>query len=399
MSEYPLASQRVLVIEDRPEISQQVKQYIESINAGLLKDNGLHPPAVELADSVVQAEEQLEKAADNPFNLALLDLRIPIKSGAQNPMMQNGFRLLEHILKSGRAKGVVVISNYGDYTNVRKAFTGGAVDFINKPLNMTNIEPAVVNALVRLLNQETERLLNQRIFDLVAHAQLGLAHGFRQVFVTLVKGVTEAAEGIEKDVRERYGLDTAKDPRDSLTLHFSEHQSAITKARQDWAAIQTDLAPASSGFDLGVISHMLRDIKKKLEPALVVNRVTVTETASYDRPVHTFEKDVEVVLNELVAGALSDRKEKLEGREIKISFITQGTRVGVVVEDDLDPINDKHAKVINSGSRIITDPNFSRAWGLSVAQHVALRGGGEINVAIKHGKNVVTYYVPLADHA
>lgn len=391
----PLADQRIIVIDDERPIWKQLKLYIDSMDDKLLKHNGIRSINVEFADSVVQAEELFNKAAD-PFDLAVLDLRLPINSGATNPMMQNGFNLLKSIQKERRAKGVVVISNYGDYTNVRKAFTGGAIDFINKPLDKSNVEPAVINALVRSLTQDAERLLNERVFQLVAHAQLGLAHGFRQIFFTLLKGVTEAADGLEKDVRERYGVDNTKGSHDALPRLLSMHQEAIVKARQDWAEIQGELAPASSEFESRNVSEMLHSIKKRLEPPLVIKRVNVTQAESYNRLVHTFEKDVEIVLGEIIAGSLpSDSK----GGEINISFVTEPTRVGVVFEDDFPPIPETHAKAINAGLRLISDANFGRAWGLSVAQHVALRGGGELNVAIKHGKNVVTYYIPLADHA
>ncbi|MGZ8845797.1 MAG: hypothetical protein ACXW3C_04975, partial [Pyrinomonadaceae bacterium] len=60
---------------------------------------------------------------------------------------------------------------------------------------------------------------------------------------------------------------------------------------------------------------------------------------------------------------------------------------------------EKQVQAINSGQRIIPDANFGRAWGLSVAQHVAMRGGGELKLTSKRGKNIVTYYIPLAEYA
>ena len=399
MSKRPITNVRMLVVEDKPKARDLLLLYLNSLDEIVRTNIGIGEVSIDAANAVVNAKQSLMAAA-SPYDLVLLDLRLPKESpddGTED--ISNGQDLLEFILSSRSARGVVVVSAYGDYQFVRDALKAGAIDFVRKPVDQVTFESVVLNALVRLMTQETERLLHQRVFDLIAHSQLGLAHGFRQVFFTLLKGVTVAAEGFERDARDRFGVDSAKDPADSLALLFNAHREAIEKAREDWAAIQAELAPASSAFDTANVSEMLQSIKARLEPALVVKRVLVTENNVFDRPVHTFEKDVEVVLGEIIAGALSEIKDPAKVHKIKLSFKVEDTRVGVVFEDDLDPIPEKHARVINEGLRIITDANFGRAWGLSVAKHVALRGGGEIEVATKHGKNVVTYYIPLADHA
>jgi len=339
------------------------------------------------------------ESAKSPLDLVVLDLEIPSESGGTHPDVKKGLELLEFIQTSATARGVVVISNYDYYLNVRAAFGGGAIDFVAKPINQDNFEPAVLDALSRLMSQQCERLLTQRVFDLVAHSQLGLAHGFRQVFFTLLRGVAEAAEGIERYARERYGLDPQKDPDDALTLLLNAHHHAIKTAREDWARRQEELAVGSSDFNVANVSDMLRQIACVLEPALVVKKLVLDIGEAYDKPVHTFENDVEVVIREVIAGALSELSIDGKVRQLSIHFQTEATRAGVVFEDDLQPMREKQMQAINDGQRIIPDAKFGRAWGLSVAQNIALRGGGELKLASKRGKNVITYYIPLAEHA
>jgi hypothetical protein len=57
------------------------------------------------------------------------------------------------------------------------------------------------------------------------------------------------------------------------------------------------------------------------------------------------------------------------------------------------------AQAINGGFAI--GPNhgatrFGRAWGLSVVQHVALRGGGRLIVTPQQQGSQITYVIPLA---
>lgn len=399
MSQRPVADQHILLVDDLESVRHQVKRYLDNVDKQICKDNGIGRIDIDLADSVTQAKSFLKDAVTRPFDLVILDLRLPIRSGATNPLVANGFRLLRHIQASQTANGVVVISNYSDYKNLRTAFKDGAVDFVNKPFRQHHVEPTVLKSLVRLMTQQCERLLSQRVFNLVAHSQLGLAHGFRQVFFTLLRGVSEAAEGVERYARERYGLDREKDSDDSLTVLLKAHQDSIKVAREDWTRMQDELAASSSDFGAGNVSEMLRSIAVDLKPALVVKRLALATKANYDRPVHTFENDVGVVLREIIAGALSELSSDGEVRSMSIHFVTEPTRAGVVFEDDLDPIPEKQMRAINEGQRIIPDAKFGRAWGLSVAQHIALRGGGELKVSTKRGKNVITYYIPLAEHA
>ena len=399
MTEQPVTDVRILVVEDTPDHMKDVIFYLNDIHKRVRTNIGIGEITIVQAETVAEARKLLT-AATSPYDLVVVDLRLPeeqVDDGSE--AVANGLALIESIQATQTGKGMVAISAYDDYQNVRDAFKGGVLDFASKPLDQETFEPIVLNALQRLMTQDSDRLLNERVFKLVTQAQLGLAHGFRQVFFHLIKGVTETADKVEKYARERYGPDAAKDPGDPLTKALTSQRETIAKARQDWAEIQAELVPASSEFDSEDLSVMLSNLESKLKPALVVKRVVLKRPDSFTRPVHTFEKDVEVVLGEILAGAASELPNGGDVHKVKISFVTEETRVGVVLEDDLDPIPDKHAQAINAGLRIIADANFGRAWGLSVAQHVALRGGGEIKVEIKHGKNVVTYYVPLADHA
>jgi CheY-like chemotaxis protein len=401
MTQSPMAEPRILVIEDKPGTRRLELMYLEAIHENTMQAYGISALKIDEAESVTQAEQLLKEAALRPYDLALLDLRLPMNDpDKETGNVENGFYLLKFIRENKTAKGVIVVSNYDDYKNVVPSFRGGALDFLSKlHLKQETLESRVLSALARVMAEESDCILNQRVRDLVAYAELGLAHSFKLIFANLLQGVTEAADGIEKYVRERYGLDREKDPQDSLMLRLGAHEKAIAQARQDWAGLQAELARSSKKLDVGYVGEILRDIRENLLPCLIVKKVMLDLPTLDETPVLTFEKDVEVVLREIIVGTLSELPNYEDEREIKISFTTEDTRAEVRFEDNLDPIPEGKMKAINEGQRILPDLEFGRVWGLSVAQHVALRGGGELRVAMERGRNIITYYIPLADYA
>lgn len=401
MIKRPLATLRILVIEDKPSTRETEVNYLRGVHEKTRQHHGIDTFEIDEADSVAAAERLLKKSASRPYDLVLLDLRLPKNPGDAEDLerVENGLDLLLFIKESQTAKGIVIVSGYDDYKNVVTSFRGGALDFINKPIFQETFEPTVLTALSRLMAAESDSILNQRVRDLVAYAEIGLAHSFMLIFSNLLQGVTEAADGIEKYARERYGLEREKDPNDSLMLQLRAHHKAIEQARHDWAGIQAKLARGGTALDVGYVRQMLLDIKESLLPCLIVKKVALDWPDADEQPVMTFEKDVEVALREIILGALSEAPDYGEERQIKISFATEDTRALIRFEDDLDPIPEELMQAINEGQRILPDAEFGRVWGLSVAQHVALRGGGELVVKTERGRNVVTYYIPLADYA
>jgi CheY-like chemotaxis protein len=343
--------------------------------------------------------KRLLTGAERPYDLAVVDLRLPLnkfQDGTDD--INHGLDLLRFIRETGKAKGVIAVSNYDDYQNVVESFRGGALDFVSKPVEQEYFEPAVLNALERLMVADSERLLNQRVRDLVAYAEVGLAYSFWVVFKGFSDDVKQTANGIEKYVRERYGLEQEKDKNDTLMLKLSTQRRAVAEANREWARMQADLAPSGKDVKGLRLDRMIRDIRESLLPSLVVKRVAFDPPDFGDMAVTTFERDVEIVLREIVAGALGELLDYGEGGEFNVSFRAEDTRVAVRFEDTLEPIHEEKMKAINDWQRILPDAEFGRAWGLSVVQHVALRGGGSLAVESERGRNVVTYHIPLADH-
>lgn len=398
-----LAVPRILVIDDRPKIRKFVRDILEQqITPDVLGQYGISHFEVNEAESAEDGEQRLKEATACPYDLVLLDLHLPKTAGDEECDVEHGNRLLRYIKESQTAKAVAIVSAFYEYEDVIKTIRCGALDFVKKPIRRAELEPTVLNALARVMTGDSNRILNQRIRDLVAYAEIGLTYSFKLIFSTLLQGIADAVDGIEKSLRDQHGLNKEKDPYDSMVLKLRAHEKAVAQARQDWAGLQTELGRGGKILDVSNVGKILRDLKESLLHCLAIKRVAFKPPDLDQAAVLTFENDVEVVLREIIVGTLSelpDYPDYGEEREIKVSFGSDDNRSRVSFQDNLDPIPEEAMNAINKGQRIIPDKDFGRVWGLSVAQHVALRGGGELNVRTERGRNVVTYFIPLADHA
>lgn len=84
--------------------------------------------------------EALELIKSNDFSLIILDLMMPV---------MDGFMFLEEKNKLGIHAPVVVLSARNDMESIERALKLGALDFITKPFNSSDLENKVRAFLAR----------------------------------------------------------------------------------------------------------------------------------------------------------------------------------------------------------------------------------------------------------
>ena len=82
--------------------------------------------------------EALDRIANECFDLAILDLRIP---------SPGGLALLRHLRKRSPRTEVIVITGYPTIENAKESMRLGAFDFVPKPFNPETVRRAVTDAL------------------------------------------------------------------------------------------------------------------------------------------------------------------------------------------------------------------------------------------------------------
>src|SRR6266849_8901127 len=144
ISETPMATQGcVLIIDDEEEIRESLQTLLE-----------LEGYEVEAA---ANGEEGLSKLGERPFDLVLLDLALPGRSGID---------LLPEIRVLDAQLPVIIITAFGTVEDAVRAMQGGAGNFLQKPWDneklLADVRAAVSRRRTEEENIQLKRALKQR---------------------------------------------------------------------------------------------------------------------------------------------------------------------------------------------------------------------------------------------
>jgi DNA-binding NtrC family response regulator len=127
-------STRILVVDDEA----VVRQAYTRVLAGRGADAGTAGPAPQV-DATADGEQALQALARSPYDLVLLDLRMP---GALQ-----GLDVLQAIKARWPATEVIVVTGHGDIDSARQSVRLGAYDHLAKPVGPQDILAATRGAL------------------------------------------------------------------------------------------------------------------------------------------------------------------------------------------------------------------------------------------------------------
>jgi response regulator of citrate/malate metabolism len=411
MQERALRDVRVLIVEDRPIQLEALKQHLAMIDEDLRRTWGIGLFQFSLAGSVEEASGFLEMPGSF-YDILVLDLELPVRKGDLNVSTENGQGFLDCVTKE-KVKEVLIVSSFRDYKYVISAVRKGAVDFIAKPYRRELLQARVIESWKRVLEKDSAHLLQERIKQLVHYNERGLAYRYTVCFRNLADDVLRRTTKMEEHAYNRYGLDRKRSPEDHLIQDLVGVEDCVDIAKEEWGRLQVpSLAPGETHRTDGV-EPVLHDLECTLLPCLVVKRVKLEILSTKKTVILTFKDDVRSILREILSGSLAElpdygspRNEPKEGRSnaeltnlIRIEVASEKGQAKVKFIDDMSPISDSDAQQINVGSFSVSQPRFSRAWGLAVMQHIAVLGAGRLIVEPQRHGNIVTFLIPLENHA
>src|SRR5436305_6392892 len=115
----------VLVVDDEPDLEALVTQkFRRQIRDGVI--------AFVFARDGVEALESLQARPD--VDLVISDINMP---------RMDGLSLLQRLQEADDKKSTVIVSAYGDMSNIRTAMNRGAFDFLTKPIDFGDLEMTI----------------------------------------------------------------------------------------------------------------------------------------------------------------------------------------------------------------------------------------------------------------
>jgi adenylate cyclase len=123
------SSPKILAVDDEPDFELLIRQrFRRQIREEEFAFRFAH-----------HGEEALSALAAEPdIDLMLLDINMPV---------MDGLTLLSELRERQSAVRAIIVSAYGDMTNLRTAMNRGAFDFVTKPVDLTDLEITVRKAL------------------------------------------------------------------------------------------------------------------------------------------------------------------------------------------------------------------------------------------------------------
>ncbi len=107
---------RILIVDDDESTCRSMKVIFEAKNYD--------------ADIVLSGQEAIAATKKRPYNLAIIDIRLPDI---------DGITLLEQLSKMNADLGIIMITGYASMETAVDALNKGAAAYITKPLNMDEV--------------------------------------------------------------------------------------------------------------------------------------------------------------------------------------------------------------------------------------------------------------------
>jgi len=393
---------RILIVEDNEDILAGNTQDLLRMSTEQKDSSGVDSFVIHDARTVEEATNLLNEAQKfrSPYDLVLLDLSLPLSKTTPRESPDSGMKILKLVGDTGAARGVIVVSVFSMHEYVVKAFRDGAVDFIAKPFTRETLQTQVLKSFEKVSARAFEELVERRPEELGPYAENMLTYRLGVCFSRFIQSIVNETESLQDGFKERWGLDVDRDSADTQVQHLIAIEKAVGSAKLEWNDMLSSLNNADDAPGVCVLEEVVSEIRDLVLPWLSLKKIKLTMIPGHAAKVRTFQDDVQTVVKEIVFGALSEliNHDNPSG-VVELSVRTNGDRAEVCFKDNFDRIESKTADAISNGITVLPEPRFSRAWGLSVAQHIALRGGGRIKVEANEERNLITYSIPLADHA
>jgi CheY-like chemotaxis protein len=391
---------RVLIVEDNPAQLDHLALLISNLDKAQKAEVGIDKVEVTKASNAVEAQQLLQAAARGamPYDLLLLDLALPKDQGG-GEIPERGLDLLRIAREQNAAREIIIVSAFlGFEQYLASSYRGGATDFISKPYRKEELQRRFLNT-GRLLREQylskRQELLDARERTLSVYSWKSLAYQFGSYFSTFIQKVVYESEALGSELSSRFGLDITTDADDTIVQHLRGIDEAVRGVRDKWAELQS--GDDDDDADL-IVECELKRLAEELPPCVTVK---FAEPLDGTTRVLSFQQSVEIILKEVLVGGLSEAGDNARPWTATVAVEVEGGMAKVIFEDSYPHIPDEAVVAINRGENIKPRQEWARAWGLSIAQHIALRGGGRLIIEPrKQGDgNRITYFIPLVQHA
>jgi signal transduction histidine kinase len=359
---------RILVVDDEPDVELLItQQFRRQIRAGEF--------TFSFARDGEQALAVLQK--DSGFDLMLLDINMPV---------MDGLTLLGRLSELETQVRAIIVSAYGDMTNIRTAMNRGAFDFVLKPIDMADLEATIrkaVGEITKLREIERRRLAAERARSNLSHFLANMSHELRTPLNAII-GLTDMMVANAA----RFGTEKALEPLRRV-LGAGRHLLALINDILDLSKIEAGRMELH--LETFPLAPVIEDVAKTIEPMTMknANRLVIDCPADLGT-IHADQLRLRQSLLNLASNANKFTEkgtvtiaayEDQENGQDWVTLSVADTGIGMTAEQ-----MGKLFQEFSQGSSATASKYGGTGLGLAISRRFCQMMGGDITVASKPGR-------------
>lgn len=312
------------------------------------------------------------------LDVLLLDINMP---------GMNGLTLLAYLPELVPTSRAVMVSAYGDMTNVRTAMNRGAFDFILKPIDFVDLE-LTIEKTARQVRQVRESIHAEALADLKARFFDNITHEFRTPLSLIIAPVDEMLQDPRHDEPTRRRLHTVQRNARQL-LH-------LINQLLDLAKLEADCHPLVEfrGDVVAFLSQVVESVQDFAEQ----KGLMLSFSANVSEQETLFDADKwQKILTNLLSNAFKFTAAgghiavRCEVDQTQLILTVTDTGIGIA-QEYLPHIFDRFYQIDTSLTRVYEGSGI----GLSLAYELAIRIGGQLSVTSLPGVGTTfTAHLPI----
>jgi CheY-like chemotaxis protein len=403
---------RIIVVEDEKPQAEATRHILRTIGPEELKEAGIDGVEVTLANRAADARHRLRRAVEDkkPYDIALLDLGLPENNG-ESESADQGLSVLSFIREHKAARDVIIVSVFTELDRyVGPAFRLGASDFIGKPYNEEEMQARVLKAWSRIRESRRQRILNEMmkssLKELAPYADKGISYQLGSCFTKFTRQVRRETDELRAALLKEFGMSSPEELPGALAQRLAAVENSVRDARDEWKRIQEPFKIADDSPRNLVVENAIIQLAEELRPCVTVRIEAPVQSETRILSFQdAYQDNALMVIREIMVGGLIEPDEPGEPGELNKKEKSWEVEVGIAVvdgmaeihfRDNFNPLPIELAEKITKGDNIPPRDGQWRAWGLSIVQHIALRGGGRLIVEPLENGNLIIYRVTLA---
>jgi signal transduction histidine kinase len=350
----------ILLVDDVPENLTVLGSIFSSLNSELI--------------AVQDGKQAIEIAESEKPDLILLDISMP---------GMNGFEVCKSLKSNPETKDipVIIVSAKVSSEDITRGFESGAVDYVTKPFNHTElIARADTHLTLSKAIKEREKLLHDKdkFISLIAHDIKSPLSGV----MSLMKLISEDYDAFD-EVERREMLN---DIYESLNAQYKFVVDLL-----DWGRLQLGRIELNKeSIDPKIIVEAVTSLHKLNAENKGVNLKTVFNTED------KFEADpthIDTILTNLVSNAVKFTK---QGGDVKVQVDSYAGKIKISVQDTGVGMSEEDKAKLFKNDIIHTTPGTNQeigtGLGLLLVRELAEKNGGKLDFDSELGKGT-TFFV------